>query len=240
MKSKIKEALKTEYVNLGLSEEAFVGVANLLSKTITEESQIPDAVSQSEVKSLLTSIQSSTDKLRRENAEYKKKLEGKDPVDPKDPKDPADPQNPQVLKIDEAFKTEISALFEGIIAPIRKELDGFKAEKTTKTKISEALALRETLKLDSKQQSWIDDAWTSATSSIGENDTSQNIIDRFKGRYDEYMSRLGSNGYIPATGGGGSEASSAQKTIEKIKEKQKQESAPDLAKRFGIAEKTNV
>ena len=37
MKTKILNALRTEYANLGLGDKAFDGVASFLEKTITEE-----------------------------------------------------------------------------------------------------------------------------------------------------------------------------------------------------------
>lgn len=61
MKEKIIAALKTAYAKLGLSDEAFDGVASLLEKTVTEESQIVTAVSGDSVKALLKTIQGQVD-----------------------------------------------------------------------------------------------------------------------------------------------------------------------------------
>ena len=44
MKTKILSKLKTKYSNLGFGEKAFDGVADYLSKTVTEESQIEAAI----------------------------------------------------------------------------------------------------------------------------------------------------------------------------------------------------
>lgn len=44
MKTKILEALKTKYKTLGLGESAFNGVAEILEKTITDETQIETAI----------------------------------------------------------------------------------------------------------------------------------------------------------------------------------------------------
>ena len=57
MKQKIIAALKTAYAKLGLSDEAFDGVASLLEKTVAEESEIATAVGGDNVKNLLTTIQ---------------------------------------------------------------------------------------------------------------------------------------------------------------------------------------
>ena len=45
MKGKILVALKTKYKTFGFGDKAFDGVADYLSKTVTEESQIETAIS---------------------------------------------------------------------------------------------------------------------------------------------------------------------------------------------------
>lgn len=45
MKEKILVALKTKYKTFGFGDKAFDGVADYLSKTVTEESQIETAIS---------------------------------------------------------------------------------------------------------------------------------------------------------------------------------------------------
>ena len=87
MKTKILQELKQRYSNLGVSEKAFDGVADFLSKTITEEERIPEVVGNAE--SFLKAYQSDVDKertsvskLRKELESYKKEQEPK-PNDPK-------------------------------------------------------------------------------------------------------------------------------------------------------------
>lgn len=69
MKQKILDALKTKYSNKGFSKEALSGVASYLEKTVTDESQIDNAVSG--VEPLLSVFQSDADKLRNENTTLK-------------------------------------------------------------------------------------------------------------------------------------------------------------------------
>lgn len=69
MKTKILNALKTKYSNLGFSAKALDGVASVLEKTITEESQIDDAVSN--VEGLLRVFQADNDRQRTEYATLK-------------------------------------------------------------------------------------------------------------------------------------------------------------------------
>lgn len=77
MKSKIKEALKTKYTNLGLSDEILEGVANLLAISVKEETEIATAVTGAEV--LLKASQryadSRVNSVKTEAETYKAKLE---------------------------------------------------------------------------------------------------------------------------------------------------------------------
>lgn len=70
MKAKILESLKTKYKNLGFSDKTFNGVADFLSKTVTEEASIETAISG--VEELLKTFQGESDRLRNELAELKK------------------------------------------------------------------------------------------------------------------------------------------------------------------------
>jgi hypothetical protein len=88
MREKILVALKTKYKTLGFSEKAFDGVADYLSKTVTEESQIETAISG--VEGLLKSFQGDVDFVRNEKSglqkqldELKKKMEGTEKKDEK-------------------------------------------------------------------------------------------------------------------------------------------------------------
>ena len=73
MKAKILEALKTKYSSYGLSSKAFDGVAEVISKTITEESQIDAAIESVEL--FVKAYQSDMDKERSTSAKLKKELE---------------------------------------------------------------------------------------------------------------------------------------------------------------------
>lgn len=73
MKNEILEALKTAYAKLGLSDEAFDGVASLLEKTVKEESEIATAVSGDEVKTLLKTIQGQVDSWKNKYYDANKK-----------------------------------------------------------------------------------------------------------------------------------------------------------------------
>lgn len=73
MKEKILVALKTKYKTFGFSGKAFDGVADYLSKTVTEESQIETAIGG--VEGLLKSFQGEVDFVRNEKSGLKKQLD---------------------------------------------------------------------------------------------------------------------------------------------------------------------
>lgn len=75
MKTKIANALKTKYANLGLGEKAFNGVATYLEKTVTNEADIESAIADDSVKFLLQSIQGETDTIRTAKAGIEKQLD---------------------------------------------------------------------------------------------------------------------------------------------------------------------
>jgi hypothetical protein len=84
MKEKILVALKTKYKTFGFSDKAFDGVADYLSKTVTEESQIETAIDG--VEGLFKGFQGDVDYVRNEKSglrkqldELKKKIENPNP-----------------------------------------------------------------------------------------------------------------------------------------------------------------
>ena len=85
MKNKIKDALKQRYNNLGLSDEAFDGVASSVQTVITDDT-LESFVAEAEP--LLKQLQSIADKARSQKvAELEakiKELEGKDKDKDKD------------------------------------------------------------------------------------------------------------------------------------------------------------
>ena len=73
MKEKILVALKTKYKTFGFGDKAFDGVADYLSKTVTEEGQIETAISG--VEGLLKAFQGDIDTVSNEKSGLQKKLD---------------------------------------------------------------------------------------------------------------------------------------------------------------------
>lgn len=132
MKVKILAQLKTKYANLGFGDKAFDGVADYLSKTVTEETQIETAISG--VESLLKAFQGDVDKVRTELAQKKTELEDlkKKSTEPIKIDPPAEDE-PAWFK---AWKEEQTKKIEAI----EKENQSFKAEKAKETRSAQVAA----------------------------------------------------------------------------------------------------
>ena len=110
MKTKILQQLKQRYSNLGVSEKAFDGVADFLSKTITEEERIAESVAGAEA--FLKAYQSDVDKERTSASALRKELEAlKKETQPKptDPK-PSDNQGNEPTEREKALLERMDAL----------------------------------------------------------------------------------------------------------------------------------
>lgn len=72
-KEKILLLLKTRYSNLGFSNKAFDGVADYLSKTVTDDTQAEIVING--IHPILRALQGDMDKVRTEKSELQKKYE---------------------------------------------------------------------------------------------------------------------------------------------------------------------
>lgn len=134
MKGKILVALKTKYKTFGFGDKAFDGVADYLSKTVTEESQIETAIS--EVEGLLKAFQGDIDTVRNEKSGLQKQLdELKNKIENPNPN--PNP-NPEDKKDDMA--TIIANAVSAAVKPLSDELAQFKAEKSQATRQEQIMA----------------------------------------------------------------------------------------------------
>lgn len=132
MKVKILAQLKTKYANLGFGDKAFDGVAEYLTKTVTEETQIETAIGG--VESLLKAFQGDVDKVRTELAQKKTELEElkKKSTEPEKKDPPAEDEPAWFI----AYKEEQTKKIEAI----EKENQSFKAEKAKETRSAQVAA----------------------------------------------------------------------------------------------------
>lgn len=133
MKEKILVALKTKYKTFGFGDKAFDGVADYLSKTVAEESQIETAISG--VEGLLKAFQGDIDTVRNEKSglqkqldELKTKIENPNPNPNPKPEDKAD------------MATIIANAVSAAVKPLSDELAQFKAEKSQATRQEQIMA----------------------------------------------------------------------------------------------------
>lgn len=132
MKEKILVALKTKYKTFGFGDKAFDGVADYLSKTVTEESQIETVVSG--VEGLLKSFQGDIDTVRNEKSGLQRQLEelkGKAGIQTI-PQGGGEQQTDMAKIIADAIKTAIE--------PISIELTGIKQARIQEQRTAQIFA----------------------------------------------------------------------------------------------------
>lgn len=136
MKGKILVALKTKYKTFGFGDKAFDGVADYLSKTVTEESQIETAISG--VEGLLKAFQGDIDTVRNEKSGLQKQLdELKNKIENPNPNPNSNPK-PEDKKDDMA--TIIANAVSAAVKPLSDKLAQFETERTQATRQEQILA----------------------------------------------------------------------------------------------------
>lgn len=127
MKGKILVALKTKYKTFGFGDKAFDGVADYLSKTVTEESQIETAISG--VEGLLKAFQGDIDTVRNEKSglqkqldELKTKIENPNPnPKPEEKKDDVPAWTQALIDSNKSLLAEVSTLKQEKLQATRQE-----------------------------------------------------------------------------------------------------------------------
>ncbi len=127
MKTKILVALKTKYKTFGFSEKAFDGVADYLSKTVTEDTQVETAIGG--VKELLKAFQGDVDFVRNEKSDLQKQYD--------DLKKKTKPDG----KEDDPTQAEIIAkAVADAMKPFADKLTGFETQSATEKRTAEIIA----------------------------------------------------------------------------------------------------
>jgi len=192
MKTKILNALKTEYSKLGLGDKAFDGVASFLEKTITDENDIITSIKGDGVVALLKSIQGESDSLRnarvkaeRDLEDYKKSHPDSTPKEPEQ-KEPEKPEiNPQLAKFMadfEEMKTRYAQKEESerratMMSDVRRKLE--------ESNRGHNAILNLVLK----------------NPEIAKDDTAETLSDRLSKEYDAQYKAFYGDGIVPPFGG---------------------------------------
>lgn len=120
MKEKIAEAVKTKLAKLGFGREVLDGVTSYIEKTITEESQIEEAVIA--IEPFLKGLQTETDRVRTELSTMKAKFETLETEYNKLKSDKTGDDSPP------DFTQKIEELLAEKLSPIQNELAAYKAK----------------------------------------------------------------------------------------------------------------
>lgn len=165
---------------------ALDGVAEMLLKTVKEESEIDAAVAS--VEGLITSIQGSMDQLRGENSELKKKLE----VTPKTPE-----QEP-------TGATEAINALTAQITALQASFQAIQTQNAHATRMTQAREALMSMGVDDSRKGFVDKAIEIASAKIGDADTVEDVTNKIKTEFDSLCTLSGVDGYVPKDASGGS------------------------------------
>lgn len=130
MKEKILVALKTKYKTFGFGDKAFDGVADYLSKTVTEESAIETAIGG--VENLLKAFQGDIDTVRNEKSGLQKQL---DELKAKGDESKKDDKQPPADDLDAKLEDLINAK----VAPLQEKLTAYETKEAKATRQAQIL-----------------------------------------------------------------------------------------------------
>lgn len=130
MKEKILVALKTKYKTFGFGDKAFDGVADYLSKTVTEESAIETAIGG--VENLLKAFQGDIDTVRNEKSGLQKQL---DELKAKGYESKKDDKQPPADDLD----AKLEALISAKVAPLQEKLTAYETKEAKATRQAQIL-----------------------------------------------------------------------------------------------------
>lgn len=131
MKEKILVALKTKYKTFGFGDKAFDGVADYLSKTVTEESAIETAIGG--VENLLKAFQGDIDTVRNEKSGLQKQL---DELKAKGDESKKDDKQPPADDLD----AKLEALINAKVAPLQEKLTAYESKEAKATRQAQILS----------------------------------------------------------------------------------------------------
>lgn len=197
MKTKILNALKTEYANLGLGDKAFDGVASFLEKTITDEAKIQDEIKTELVKNLLKSIQGESDALRNKAAQAAKDLEDYKKLHP-ETTPPTPPTPPTETEGEKKLREKIEAL--------QKRLDDAENARNNETTLA---AVRS--RLETKEGCTNKGILNAALKgfALGKDETEDAAVARLKEEYNRTYTETFGTGPVPPRGNGSGEGDAA-------------------------------
>ena len=219
MKSKILQEFKTNHSNLGLSDPILASMSEAISQYVKDETLIPAAVKA--FAESLKPVQSETDRMRTEIAEWKKKAEQK-------------PVGDGLIH----GGTMITAPTNVGNGELPKEVADFisemKAEKESKIKQEKLTAVRREAKEELVKKGIKESLCDMYLNDVGfsEDLTKDSVVGNIEKKHNVFLSEIsGQGGRVPNTIGGGATAVSE---INELMEKKKAQmiSEKDYANKF--------
>lgn len=193
MKTKILNALKTEYVKLGLGDKAFDGVATFLEKTITKEEEIDGVIKSEDTKNLLKAFQGESDALRNRNAQLQKDFDDYKLAHPEEGGGGGGGDNPEIT----ALKADLQKQ--------KDEFEKLKTDYADQLKQGKYNALRDAVKGKATELKvsnipiWND---VVAGVAVDDNTTAETLLDSVKSAYETKLKAYIGEGAAPYRGDG--------------------------------------
>ena len=212
MKSKILQEFKTNHSNLGLSDPILASMSEAISQYVKDETLIPAAVKA--FAESLKPVQSETDRMRTEIAEWKKKAEQKPAGDEK--------------------KAETATEKSELPKEVADFISDMKAEKESKIKQEKLTAVRREAKEELVKKGIKESLCDMYLNDVGfsEDLTKDSVVGNIEKKHNVFLSEIsGQGGRVPNTTGGGATAVSE---IKELMEKKKAQmiSEKDYANKF--------
>ena len=198
MKEKVLAALKTRYSNLGLSEKVLGRVAAYLAKTVKDETEIENAVSDSDVKDMLSEMQSDADRLRTEKQKIQSELEELKKT----------PKNEGKNEGGERKNDDIPEYLKGVLDYINSAKERDKANEIQNKFNDLKSKAKEELKLKGIKESLCDE-YLKGTS-FSESLTVSDLVKVAVEKNDFFVSQMTPESGPPRTGGGSKETKSEE------------------------------
>ena len=220
MKSKILQEFKTNHSNLGLSDPILASMSEAISQYVKDETLIPAAVKA--FAESLKPVQSETDRMRTEIAEWKKKAE----------------QKPDGNGLEVTTTNTIPVTTNAGNGGLPKEVADFisemKAEKESKIKQEKLTAVRREAKEELVKKGIKESLCDMYLNDVGfsEDLTKDSVVGNIEKKHNVFLSEIsGQGGRVPNTTGGGATAVSE---IKELMEKKKAQmiSEKDYANKF--------
>ena len=228
MKTKILEALKNKYKNLGFSDKVFEGVANSIQTFVKEEAEIATYVDGAE--SMLKAFQSSADQLRQEKALLEKENSELKALKDKELKE--EPLTPPTLDLD-----AIADIVKQAISPFQQKIEALELGEKKKQILTTAKTQFLTDEIHPERKALAELAFETVSASISNDTLPETIVNQAKDFFNKQCSAIGVSGYKPEGSEGDAKPKSAAQDFVEKQQSNTESKTSKIAERLGIETK---